>query len=844
MASSLLLSPLASQAAPGHRRDEAAECHTAPKIRTRKDEPIMTSHRKQARSAWRPFDQARAFAQSLRLPSKAAWDAFCRRGERPTDIPVNPRVVYLDDWRGWSDWLGTGRAPRRRAFLPFVEARRLVHSFGLSDKGAWLAFCRAGKKPANIPADPRVIYPGQFAGWRDWLGPSSQDEGPSQTRSNSLLPASQQKAGPGRQPEESLALQPGPLAMAPSRSALLELLESLRPLLGYLSEQECYMILSQGKAQPSLRLSPTRTAPWQAWQLGSAQEQSPVAVNTDHEVLAAPALPLVIPSDAQNESSGQEDTSGSSNVTAHPVEEMRGQLHLPDRLAQALGDLGEEVASYLVQHRVNWLWDIYATQGRAQAEAALSGQGGRFYREIKARFLCEVAEVERLTLPTGWALVDAQGRPILPNLMQWRTAWLLLSYRRVGNWSEVGTGKTLAALLASRICGARVTLILTNTATLSGWQEQIQRAFPKSQVSSQRLPTLPLDQDRWHYVVFNYERFQLATRHALVEQALALPLDLIVLDEVQWVKQRSAHLSQRREALLALLSGASARNPDLRVLTMSATPVVNSLREAKTLLELREGAPLPDLPTRATVDNALAMHRALLRHSLRARATRTQTVQTQRLPVRRDEHFAQFIPVPGSILRLEQALLPAKIAAVLPYIRPGTLIYSHYVSGMIAPIEEALSQQGWSVGCYTGAEKSGVRQFLTGEVDVLVGSSALATGLDGLQARCQQVLLLSLPWTHALYEQLIGRVYRQGSRFTHIRVLIPQVVLEREGLHWSWDEERLAYLQRKQALAACAVDGVIPAHKRLSRERLFQQSREALEQWIARVRAAQQEQAS
>jgi superfamily II DNA or RNA helicase len=59
---------------------------------------------------WRPFNEARSFARSLRLLNGDEWREYCRSGKRPEDIPSNPQTVYKDNgWISWGDWLGTGR---------------------------------------------------------------------------------------------------------------------------------------------------------------------------------------------------------------------------------------------------------------------------------------------------------------------------------------------------------------------------------------------------------------------------------------------------------------------------------------------------------------------------------------------------------------------------------------------------------------------------------------------------------------------------------------------------------------------------------------------------------------
>jgi superfamily II DNA or RNA helicase len=69
---------------------------------------------------YRSFDAARQFARSLALTSRDDWAKYVRGGyERhptlPPDIPRDPSSLYAGKgWNGWSDWLGNGRAPKKR----------------------------------------------------------------------------------------------------------------------------------------------------------------------------------------------------------------------------------------------------------------------------------------------------------------------------------------------------------------------------------------------------------------------------------------------------------------------------------------------------------------------------------------------------------------------------------------------------------------------------------------------------------------------------------------------------------------------------------------------------------
>ena len=94
---------------------------------------------------------------------------------------------------------------------------------------------------------------------------------------------------------------------------------------------------------------------------------------------------------------------------------------------------------------------------------------------------------------------------------------------------------------------------------------------------------------------------------------------------------------------------------------------------------------------------------------------------------------------------------------------------------------------------------------------MLIASSRIGTGVNGLQYVCNKLIINCLPWTNAEYEQLVGRLYRQGSKFTKVRVVIPVTFAMVGGERWSYCESKLHRLEYKKSIADAAVDGVVPA---------------------------------
>jgi hypothetical protein len=66
-------------------------------------------------------------------------------------------------------------------------------------------------------------------------------------------------------------------------------------------------------------------------------------------------------------------------------------------------------------------------------------------------------------------------------------------------------------------------------------------------------------------------------------------------------------------------------------------------------------------------------------------------------------------------------------------------------------------------------------KFLSGKSSVLIGSSAISTGID-LQNNASALFLCSFDWNPTDNEQISGRIHRQGNRFEKIRIVYPMVM--------------------------------------------------------------------
>ena len=114
------------------------------------------------------FEEAREYVRSLKLKGIKDWWVYCKSGKRPANIPASAHTSYKDEWKGYGDWIGTGKV-RHTKFLPFKEAREYARSLNLDSVTSWNNFTKSKKRPSNIPANPEMTYKKDWQGWGNWL---------------------------------------------------------------------------------------------------------------------------------------------------------------------------------------------------------------------------------------------------------------------------------------------------------------------------------------------------------------------------------------------------------------------------------------------------------------------------------------------------------------------------------------------------------------------------------------------------------------------------------------------------------------------------------------------------
>ncbi|WP_437713235.1 zinc-ribbon domain-containing protein [Sorangium sp. So ce448] len=535
---------------------------------------------------------------------------------------------------------------------------------------------------------------------------------------------------------------------------------------------------------------------------------------------------------------GPPDAKGDGEL---PVVTTREALQALDSALIASADA--ETVKFLLDSAKAKLWRHAYLNPKEAREHAASFQGDVYSSLVRDRFLAEFDEAEALVMPKGYAFQPVPGGPIVPpNLMQRRVAVCVRQARRFGNWSGMGAGKTLSAILATRVAGASLTVICCPNAVVDNWAREIDNAFSGCEVAKKTwtpewrdpLASAP------RYLVLNYEQFQQPDSEArLVAFLEKNVVDFVVVDEIHYAKQRDegAAMSKRKRLVQGLVLEAGKKNAELCVLGMSGTPVINVLQEGKSLVELITGHRHDDLETKATVQNCMRLYQRLVTLGTRWRPNYAiqLTVRREEIDCSSDLHEIRLVGQ-GSTLELEQVLTRLRLPTILANIARGekVLVYTHLVDGIAKDLLDAIKAAGHSAGLLTGeTDDSDLREFLkpNGAVDVLIASSRIGTGVDGLQHVCNKLIINVLPWTNAEYEQLIGRLYRQGSKFAHVDVVIPVTFAMVNGERWSYCESKLNRLEYKKSIADAAVDGVVPE----GNLRTPSQAQQDIMRWLARL---------
>jgi hypothetical protein len=124
-----------------------------------------------------PLKVAKKFAAKLNLKKTSDWKLYLTGKIKglpslPDGVPQNPNKWYQNDpeWKGMGDFLNITNKFNIK-YLPFIEAKKMIHGLNLKNQTEWKKYCSSGNKPKNIPSNPNSIYANDgWIGYGDWLG--------------------------------------------------------------------------------------------------------------------------------------------------------------------------------------------------------------------------------------------------------------------------------------------------------------------------------------------------------------------------------------------------------------------------------------------------------------------------------------------------------------------------------------------------------------------------------------------------------------------------------------------------------------------------------------------------
>ena len=722
------------------------------------------------------FEDAKKFVQTLGLKNLEDWRKYAKSENKPKDIPTNPHNVYKLEWKSFGDWLGTGTvASQKKEFLPFEDARKLVRSLGLKSEDVWEQYLKSGKRPSNIPADPSHVYPNEWNGIPDWLGYEGVTWSVKKVKEllRHLI-----KSKILYQWDEavlySFLLRKGVLNLKSRHNDFFRnLIESSRIKEGRKMIEEYANSDSEVPPDLSIVTSVTNKVPdtMQEIQTISTSELSNVVGLND---------PLDYQSDWPVEQLSNTDTLESINVD-------------------------EEAMQFYVDYSVDELWRrAFKNEHEAVEKIKLAGKNGNKYHDMVVdTFLADYHGSSELDIPSSYSF------PYAPTLMQRYVAYKVTELPYFGNFSGTGAGKTLSAILASRLIDSKMTIIVCPNDVVEQWKRNILDTFPNSKViTGKDAFYIENSKKEYQYAVLNYDKFSQEDSPNLIIELAKQKVDFIILDEIHFTKIRNEEeVSQRRKNLDGLMTGIRNVNPNVKVLGLSATPVVNNLREGRSLLELITGKIYDDVAVRPTIPNAVTLYEKLSTISIRELPRYSIDVRTNTIDVTAKKPAEISIRhLKSNPLAIEKFLTDARIPEIVRLIDGQTIIYTEYVEDIIQNLSKAVDNAGYSYALYTGYDRSGLARFLNKKVQVLIASRPLSVGVDGLQHICNRFIINTLPWTNAQYQQLIGRLVRKGQ----IRDVVHVYLVKASIGGYQYDELKWKRIQFKRTLADCAVDGRLP----------------------------------
>ena len=510
------------------------------------------------------------------------------------------------------------------------------------------------------------------------------------------------------------------------------------------------------------------------------------------------------------------------------------ELTIYDKYFVSSGERG----AYLSKESVNKIWNcVLSDRAYLTTLDNLRQSSGPWLSYIIDTFKMEYKSVQNEKVGPDYKF------EFQPSLMQKLMSYRIATNPFYGNWCGTGAGKTNAFLIASRRIDARVTVCVCPNAVVETIRKSILRVYPESTIIIPKSldDIVSYDRSKYNYVILNYEKFCQSYSPALVDKLVSLnQIDFLCFDEVHRAKNDMSSINQNLTNLRIM---GGEKNPGMRVLGMTATPLINNLSEVRNLLELITGTSFEDImPTNlVTINNIHNAYKYLMLYGFRYVPDYKINCIEEKVDIDGTKELAEKLVgfENSEVGDIEGHMIQVKYEGIRSHIKKyRTIIYTQFIKNILPRIKEELRKDGISFREYTGEidsveRDSIVSDFAQHKFDVILASSPITTGVDGLQKICDTIIILSLPWTNAEYVQLVGRINRQGSEFGSVKIVVPQVKIKmNNGKEWSWDDKRFRIIKTKRTLSDAVVDGRFASIFSLNRSKLLRDAVESLREGI------------
>ena len=195
-----------------------------------------------------------------------------------------------------------------------------------------------------------------------------------------------------------------------------------------------------------------------------------------------------------------------------------------------------------------------------------------------------------------------------------------------------------------------------------GWGNEISSSFPNSNVQIKERYDFAFTKSKPNYLLLNYESFQLDSSKELIDSLIQnFKVDMIILDEIHSTKSNSNVESKKKKLINYFLLEAEKKNKNLHVSGMSATPVVNDLSEAVSLIEMIKGKEYPELDTEPKISNALSIHEQLVINGIRYMPNYKMHLSEKNIEITDQSIIQDLMQIGrGQLLKIEQAFFKLK----------------------------------------------------------------------------------------------------------------------------------------------------------------------------------------